>query len=102
MVNIPVWLGLEAGVMEFPSFIAPKCQALRATLRFTGHERHPKSAGITSHFTIDFSTVIQISQTTCSALIQIIEDWSLQNFAHATTAVLSWHVQKFVASWQLN
>ena len=31
------------------------------------------------------------------ALIQIIIDQSLQNFAHATTAVLLWHVQKFVA-----
>ena len=30
-----------------------------------------------------------------SALIQ----WWLQNFVHGTTAVLSWHVQKFVAIW---
>ena len=25
--------------------------------------------------------------------------WSLQNIAHGTTAVLSWHVQHFVAIW---
>ena len=25
--------------------------------------------------------------------------WSLQNFVHGTTAVLSWHMQKFVAVW---
>ena len=31
------------------------------------------------------------------ALISIIIRWSLQNFVHGMTAVLSWHVHKFVA-----
>ena len=30
------------------------------------------------------------------ALIQMLIKWSQQNFAHATTAQLSWHMQKFV------
>ena len=47
-----------------------------------------------------FSLVIQIWWRICFALIQIVSNWSLQNFAHATTAVLSWHVQKFVADGQ--
>ena len=33
------------------------------------------------------------------SLISILIQWSLQNFVHGTTAVLSWHVQKFVAIW---
>ena len=33
------------------------------------------------------------------ALLQILMKWSLQNFAHATTAQLSWHEQSIVASW---
>ena len=33
------------------------------------------------------------------ALIQILTKWSLQNFAHGLTAVLSWHVSNFVAIW---
>ena len=32
-------------------------------------------------------------------LISILIQWLLQNFVHGTTAVLSWHVQKFVAIW---
>ena len=34
-----------------------------------------------------------------NALTSILMKWSLQNFAHGTTAMLSWHVQKFVAIW---
>ena len=30
------------------------------------------------------------------ATIQFVAIWSQQIFGHATTAVLSWHVQKFV------
>ena len=37
-----------------------------------------------------------ICRKPCFALIPILTKWSLQNFAHVTTAVLSWHVQKFV------
>ena len=29
--------------------------------------------------------------------MQIVTQWLLQNFEHATTAVLLWHVQTFVA-----
>ena len=32
-------------------------------------------------------------------LASILVQWSLQNFVHGTTAVLSGHVQKFVAIW---
>ena len=32
------------------------------------------------------------------AFNQMLTVWSLQNFAHAATAMLSWHVQKMVAS----
>ena len=46
------------------------------------------------HSTCDLAILIQIQ-----ALIRILMKWSLQNFAHATTAQLSWHVQKFVAIW---
>ena len=35
------------------------------------------------------------------ALIQTATKGSLQTFAHAMTAVLSWHVQKFVALFMI-
>ena len=51
-------------------------------------------------FTNGFSIAIQIRWTFCFILTSILIQWSLQNFAHRTTAVLSWHVQKFIAiSW---
>ena len=30
---------------------------------------------------------------------QVVMGWSLWNFAHGTTAVLSWHVQNYVEIW---
>ena len=53
--------------------------------------------GSGAHFTNDFSIIIKIWWKFHSALIQVEVKWLLQNFAHATTAVLSWHVQHFVA-----
>ena len=49
-------------------------------------------------FTNGFSIAFQIRWrfTVISSLIE----WSLQNFVHGTTAVLSWHVQKIVAIWR--
>ena len=41
------------------------------------------------HFTNDFSTVIQIRWKINSALIQVVGKWSLLNFAHGLTPVLS-------------
>ena len=55
---------------------------------------HDHHAG--THF-INFSITIQMWWKFHFALIQIIMKWSLQNFAHGTTAVLSWHMQHFVA-----
>ena len=54
-----------------------------------------------AQFTNDFSIVIQIQWKFHSALIQVFHKWLLWNFAHSTTAVLSWHVQKFVAIWYI-
>ena len=48
-------------------------------------------------FTNGFSIAIQIRWKFRITLILILIQWSLQNFVHGTTAVLSWHVQKFVA-----
>ena len=50
-----------------------------------------------THFTNNFSIIIKIWWIFHSALIQILIKWSLWNFAHGMTAVLSWHVQNFVA-----
>ena len=50
-------------------------------------------------FTNGFSIAIQIRWKLRFALISIQIKWSLKNFVHGTTAVLSWHVQKFVAIW---
>ena len=61
--------------------------------RFTGHW------WTEVHFTNDFSIVIQIRWKFHSALIKVFEKWSLWNLAHDTTAVLLWHVQRFVALW---
>ena len=50
-------------------------------------------------FQCHFSIEIQILWTLHCAFISMLVKWSLQNFAHATTARLSWHVQKFVVIW---
>ena len=49
------------------------------------------------HFMNNFSIVILIQWKFNSALIQVVTKWSLWNFANGMTAVLSWHVQNFVA-----
>ena len=48
-----------------------------------------------AHFANDFSVAIQIH----FAFFLTSLKWLLQNFVHATTAVLSWHVQTFVEMW---
>ena len=50
-------------------------------------------------FTNGFFIAIQIQWKVRFTLISISIQWSLQTFVHGTTAVLSWHVQKFVALW---
>ena len=47
-----------------------------------------------------FSIAIQIRWKFCFTFTSILIRWWLQNFVHDTTAVLSWHVQKFVAEWR--
>ena len=46
-------------------------------------------------FSIAIQTRLKFRFTLTSILIQ----WLLHNFVHGTTAVLSWHVQNFVAIW---
>ena len=46
-----------------------------------------------------FSFAIHIRWKFCFTLTSILIYWSLRNFVHGTTAVLSWHVPKFVAIW---
>ena len=49
-----------------------------------------------AHATHDFSSRIKIWWKICFDPNWILIQWSLQHFAHAMTALLSWHVQKFV------
>ena len=60
---------------------------------------HVYQWGPAAILTNDVSFVIQIRWKFRFSLIHILLDWSLQNFAHDTTAVLSWHVQNCVAIW---
>ena len=46
------------------------------------------------HVTNDFPCTIQLQWKWYHAVIDFLVIESLQNFAHAMTAVLSWHVQK--------
>ena len=55
--------------------------------------------GTRARFTNGFSIAIQIRWKFRFTLTSILIQWSLQNFVHGTTAVLSWHRQKFVAIW---
>ena len=55
--------------------------------------------GAGPRFTNVFSIAIQIRWKLRFALISIPIQWSLQNFVHGMTAVLSWHVQQFVVIW---
>ena len=50
------------------------------------------------HFSDDTWIIRQIRCKFDLALIQIVKNWLLQNFAHATTAMLSWHVQNFLSN----
>ena len=50
-------------------------------------------------FTNDFSIGMQIRWKFRFTLALILIQWSVQNFAHGTTALLSLHVQKFIAIW---
>ena len=54
-----------------------------------------------AYFMNDLSIFIQIQWKFHSAVIQVLVKWSLWIFAHATTIVLPWHVQQFVATWHL-
>ena len=47
----------------------------------------------------DCSIVNPIRWKFHSALIQVVVKWLLWNFVDGTTAMLSWHVQNFVAIW---
>ena len=46
-----------------------------------------------------FSNAFQFRWKFRFTLISSLMEWSLQNFVHGMTAVLSWHVQKFIAIW---
>ena len=50
-----------------------------------------------AHFTKAFLITIQIQWKSLFALTPFLTKRLFQNFSHNTTAVLSWHVQKFVA-----
>ena len=52
-----------------------------------GWDWHPGA-----RFTNGFSITIKIRWKFCFTLTPILTQWSLQNFVHGTTAVLSWHV----------
>ena len=52
-----------------------------------------------AYYMNDFSSVIQIRRKFYATPIQVSLQWSLWNYAHGTTAVLSWYVQNFVALW---
>ena len=52
-----------------------------------------------ARFTKGFSIAIQIRLKFRFTITSILIQWSLQNFVHGTTALLSWHVQKCVAIW---
>ena len=52
-----------------------------------------------ARFTNVFSIAIQIRWKFRFTVTSILIQWSLQNFVHGTTTVLSSHVQKFVAIW---
>ena len=56
---------------------------------------HESSPG--AHFTNDILITTQNHQKIQFVLTQILIIWSLLNFAHGMTAVLSWHMQKFSA-----
>ena len=55
----------------------------------------PERALTGPHFTNDFSIVIQIQWKIGFSVTSMLSIISLQNFAHATSAQLSWHVQNF-------
>ena len=58
---------------------------------------HVSKGGPGPRFTKGFSISIQILY--CFTLTSILIRSSLQNSVHGTTALLSWHVQQFVAIW---
>ena len=76
-----------------PVFKSPRGQWVN--LVFAACPQHVLGA----HFTNVFSITIQMRWKIHFAFTSILTMWSLQIFAHDMTAMLSWHVQKFVAIW---
>ena len=75
--------------------------SIRSLILHTRHDNWAVAESVNfwpgAHFTNDFSIVIQMRWKFHSSLIQVVSMWSLSHFAHGTTAVLSLHVQNFVA-----
>ena len=74
-------------IMKCPECINSTWRALR--------DPHVFQSG--THFNNDISAAIQIRWKFHFTLASILVQWSLQNFVHGTTALLSWHVQQYFA-----
>ena len=74
--NFNIWYRLCSGISQQNNYMISECPG--------------------THFTKDFSVLIQIRWKFHSAVIQAVK-YSLWNSAHGSAAVLSWHVQNFVA-----
>ena len=71
----------------------PKCEFLVFFSKFVILTLFCFDLGSGAHFTNIFSITIQMWSKFHFTLVQNLTRWSLQNFAHGTTAVLSWHVK---------
>ena len=85
MVPLPVLCGLQV--------LASLGECLLVGVSDCCAQRHLLGTHIVTSF---FPLITQIRWKIWFVLILIPVEWSLQYFAHATTAVLSWHVQNFV------
>ena len=80
------------------SYTRPYIYHMRSCLRYVTPSSR-KLYRSRPRFTNGFSIAIQIRWKFRFTLTSTLIPWSLQNFVHGTTAVLSWHVQKVVAIW---
>ena len=96
ILNDYIFFSVKTGE-AFHTYIQPYIYTFETGLLITVSPDDLTPSGAGPRLTNGFSIAIQIRWKFRYTLISILIQWSLQYFVHGTTAVLSWHVQKFVA-----
>ena len=94
---------LQFTVLPAPKYIHRPCHNAGLAVKLPASLFDPLSIYNTNypgaHFTNAFSVAIQLRRKLRFDLTSVLTKWSIHNFVHDKIALLSSHVQKFVAIW---